>query len=150
MKSRPCGCIEVSEISGSVGNDNLAGTGGNDTLHGADGNDTLNGGSGNDLMYGDAGNDRMRGGIGDDTLLGGDGADTFVFYRGDGHDRIGDYQQGVDHLEFRSISGREITWTATDGGVTVSYGGLGGQAADHGEVFVAGVATLSYSDFIFS
>jgi Ca2+-binding RTX toxin-like protein len=140
----------VSDISGSAANNNLAGASGNDVIHGGAGNDTLNGGAGNDVLFGEADNDRLCGGSGDDTLFGGDGADTFVFYRADGHDRIGDYRQGVDHLEFHGISGREITWTATDGGVLLCYGGIGSQAANHGEIFVAGVTALGHSDFIFS
>jgi serralysin len=131
----------LANISGTIKNDNLIGTGSNDTILG---------GSGNDVIDGGAGNDRFRGGPGDDVLHGGSGADTFVFYRAEGHDRITDFQRGVDHLEFRGISGREIAWTATDGGVIVSYGGLGGQAADHGEIFIADIIALGFSDFIFS
>jgi Ca2+-binding RTX toxin-like protein len=128
----------------------IIGTTNNDILMGTGGNDAMIGGAGDDVISGGEGNDRLRGDKGDDILQGGSGADTFIFYRADGHNRIDDFQQGVDHLEFRGISGREITWTATEGGVIVSYGGLAGQAADHGEVFLAGVTTLGFSDFIFS
>jgi Ca2+-binding RTX toxin-like protein len=128
----------------------ISGTSKNDSLTGTSGNDIIIGGAGSDTISGGAGNDRMRGSAGDDILTGGSGADTFVFYRAEGDDRINDFQQGVDRLEFRGISGREITWTATDGGVTVSYGGMAGQAADHGEIFVAGITALGFSDFIFS
>ena len=146
-------------IHGTENIDNLTGTRSNDVMHGAAGNDTLYGGYGNDLVSGDAGNDRLLGAQGNDTLIGGDGADIliggdgadiFTFDRADGHDRIKDYQQGVDHLEFRGISGREIAWTAMEGGVVVRYGGLAGQAIDHGEIFIAGITALGYSDFIFS
>ena len=117
------------------------GTTGNDVLTGSIGNDYISAGMGDDLIIGEAGNDKLRGGA---------GADTFLFNRADGHDQIVDFQQGVDHLEFHGISGREITWTATDGGVTLSYGGLAGQAVDHGEIFIAGATSLGFGDFIFS
>ncbi|WP_222440596.1 calcium-binding protein [Siccirubricoccus deserti] len=126
------------------------GTTSNDILMGTGGNDAMIGGAGDDTISGGTGNDRLRGGKGDDILQGGSGADTFIFCRADGHDQIDDFQQGVDRLEFRGISGREITWTATEGGVTLSYGGLAGQAADHGEIFLAGITSLGFSDFIFS
>jgi Ca2+-binding RTX toxin-like protein len=140
----------MTVIYGSVSNNNLVGTNSADAIHGGDGNDTINGGAGNDSLFGDLGNDRMRGGPGDDQLSGGGGADTFVFYRADGHDRISDYQQGIDHIELHGISSKEITWAATDGGMTVRYGGMGGLAVDHGEIFVPGVTGLGFSDFVLS
>jgi Ca2+-binding RTX toxin-like protein len=140
----------MTTLYGSAANNNLVGTGGADVIYGNAGADILNGYYGDDSLFGGSGNDRLRGGPGSDRLTGDEGADRFVFYRADGYDQITDYQQGVDRLEFRSISGREITWTAVDGGVTVRYGGLGGQAPDHGEIFIAGVSALGSSDFIFS
>ena len=137
-------------INGGAGNDMVFGDGGADRLGGNLGNDTVDGGAGNDILFGDAGNDRLIGGAGNDKMTGGDGADIFVFNRADGMDRIVDYQQGIDHLEFHGVSGREITWTAVTGGVTVSYGGLAGQAVDHGEIFIAGITSLGFSDYIFS
>jgi serralysin len=137
-------------FSGSASNNSLVGTSLGDVMHGNAGHDTLNGGDGKDFLYGDAGNDRLRGGIGNDTLSGGEGADNFVFYRADGYDRIEDFVRGVDHLEFRAISIREISFTAVDGGVAVRYGGISGQASNHGEIFVAGVSALGIGDFIFS
>ncbi|MBL6082602.1 hypothetical protein JMJ56_32060 [Belnapia sp. T18] len=117
------------------------GTIGDDLLIGTSSNDYITGGGGNDVITGGAGNDRLRGGA---------GADTFLFNRADGHDRIVGFRQGVDHLEFHGMSGREITWTVGEGGVTLSYGGLAGQAANHGEIFIAGITSLGFNDFIFS
>ena len=117
------------------------GTTGNDLLTGSTGNDYINGGSGDDVIIGGAGNDKLRGGA---------GADIFLFNRADGLDRIVDFQQGVDHLEFHGVSGREVTWTAVTGGVSVSYGGLTGDAVDHGEIFITNITSLGFSDFIFS
>lgn len=140
----------MADIFGSGSNNSLYGTSLSDVMHGNSGNDTLNGGDGSDLLFGDIGNDRLRGGIGNDALSGGDGADTFVFYRADGYDQITDFIRGIDHLEFRNISIREVSFTAVEGGVNVRYGGISGQAANHGEIFIAGVSTLGLSDFIFS
>jgi Ca2+-binding RTX toxin-like protein len=140
----------MADFSGSASNNNLLGTSLGDVMHGNAGNDTLNGGDGIDFLYGDAGNDRLRGGTGNDKISGGEGADNFVFYRADGYDRIEDFAQGVDHLEFRAISIREVSFIAVDGGVSVRYGGISGQASNHGEIFVAGVSALGISDFIFS
>jgi Ca2+-binding RTX toxin-like protein len=140
----------MAVISGSASNNNLLGTNSGDVMHGNAGNDTLNGGDGKDFLYGDLGNDRLRGGIENDTISGGDGADNFVFYRADGYDRVEDFVRTFDHLEFRFISVREVSFTAVDGGVTVRYGGISGQAVNHGEIFVAGVSALGISDFIFS
>lgn len=149
----------VDTMHGDTGNDTLLGGRGddfifgdsdNDRLSGGIGNDLLDGGLGNDILLGDAGDDRLFGGLGNDRLTGGIGADVFLFNRANGLDRITDYVQGVDHLEFHEISGREIVWRASVGGVTVSYGGLAGQAVDHGEIFIAGITKLGFSDFIFS
>ena len=74
-------------LSGGDGADILLGGGGNDRLSGDNGHDSLNGG---------AGADRLDGGAGDDVLSGGAGADMFVF--NGGHDRIADFEQGVDHI----------------------------------------------------
>ncbi|RZI69855.1 MAG: hypothetical protein EOP13_22900 [Pseudomonas sp.] len=117
------------------------GTIGNDSITGTIGNDYISAGIGDDVIIGGAGNDKLRGGA---------GADIFLFNRADGNDQIVDFQQGIDHLELHGISAREVTWITTVGGVTLSYGGLAGQAADHGEVFIAGITSLGFSDFVFS
>ena len=45
-----------------------------------------------DLIYGGAGADTIYGGKGNDSLFGGDGADEFVWNKGDGNDKILDYE----------------------------------------------------------
>jgi len=96
-------------LVGMSGNDSLFGNGqddfilGNrddDYLDGGDGNDTLYGGTQNDTLYGGNGNDRLNGDKNDDKLFGGDGADTFVYNKAFGNDYLGDFQDGVDHIEF--------------------------------------------------
>ncbi|MCQ0970705.1 hypothetical protein MLD63_09740 [Paracoccus sp. TK19116] len=105
-------------LVGGVANDSLIGGNGNDTLRGGDDLDTLNGGAqndllaggnGSDLLVGGAGNDtlfgegqadRLIGGPGNDVLSGGLGADRFIFTNGFGDDRIVDWQDGQDRLDF--------------------------------------------------
>ena len=159
LGDRLLGSSAADVLNGDAGNDTLLGGNGNDLLFGGTdndrlsgglGNDLLDGGDGNDVLMADAGDDQLFGGVGNDRLTGGIGADIFLFNRANGLDRITDYVQGVDHLEFHGISGREIVWTTTTGGVTLSYGGLAAQAVDHGEIFIAGITKLGFSDFIFN
>ncbi|MFM2280955.1 MAG: hypothetical protein RLZZ444_3186, partial [Pseudomonadota bacterium] len=74
---------------GSAGGDWLLGTAGNDRLYGR---------QGNDVLKGLGGDDRLRSKLGDDRLWGGDGADTFVFMKNGGHDRIMDFETGIDRI----------------------------------------------------
>jgi serralysin len=110
------------KISGGAGNDVLYGRGGNDVLNGRAGDDRLYGGAGNDILIGGAGNDKLYGGAGNDVLkggagkdylaggkgndilTGGKGADTFYFAKGDGNDKITDFEAGragKDVIEFQ-------------------------------------------------
>lgn len=68
--------LNVSEINGQGGNDNLQGGFLNDSLFGGAGDDVLLGRNGNDLLNGQDGNDTLIGVNGNDTLLGSDGNDT--------------------------------------------------------------------------
>lgn len=106
-KDRLTGGAGDDLLLGRKGNDVLTGNGGNDSLQGGAGNDILRGGSGNDRLLGQAGADRiaggagkdvLTGGAGNDTLTGGSGADTFVFRKGDGKDRITDFNPDQDRL----------------------------------------------------
>ena len=105
-------------LVGEAGNDTLYGGDGNDmltgdaadlpvSLHGADvlvggnGNDTAWGGAGNDTLVGGTGADWLYGGTGNDTIYGsGSGADgsrdVYVYYKGDGVDKVMDFESGVD------------------------------------------------------
>lgn len=80
------------QLMGLVGNDALWGGDGRDLLRGGVGNDALHGGAGADQMMGDIGRDTLWGDAGNDTLWGGAGADLFIFARGGGRDRIGDFR----------------------------------------------------------
>ncbi|MFC4319675.1 cadherin-like domain-containing protein, partial [Rhizobium alvei] len=74
------------------------GSAGNDRVIGTEGNDRLYGRQGNDVLKGLGGDDRLRSKLGDDRLWGGDGADTFVFMHNGGHDRIMDFETGIDTI----------------------------------------------------
>ncbi|WP_083098933.1 calcium-binding protein [Pseudophaeobacter leonis] len=87
-----------SEINGKGGRDKLYGNGGDDTLGGGAGNDKLFGGKGDDILNGGGGRDVLRGNKGDDTLDGGAGADKFIFSRGDGSDKINNFNALADKI----------------------------------------------------
>jgi Ca2+-binding RTX toxin-like protein len=60
-------------------------------LKGTEANDVLTGTNADDRINGLVGNDVLSGGAGNDVLGGGTGSDTYLFARGDGADRIEDY-----------------------------------------------------------
>lgn len=82
-------------IDGGIGDDRIEGLAGDDTLIGGIGNDTLNGGAGNDVLIGGSGND---------YLDGGEGSDTYLFGRGDGHDRISNYDQTAGRMDVLQLA----------------------------------------------
>ena len=98
-------------INGTAGDEEIRAYGGDDTLNGLDGNDLLRGGKGNDILNGGNGNDRLRGDAGNDILTGGDGRDRFIFNNRGGQDKVTDYQDETDRLDFTNFG---IEATATD------------------------------------
>jgi hypothetical protein len=102
-------------LYGTIGNDTIIGGSHINLLFGDAGNDTLTGGADNDFLYGGDGNDRLVGGGGNDYLKGGHGADAFVFSEtSSGHDTIGDFAPGQDHLEIKqNLNGNNLA-TAAD------------------------------------
>lgn len=103
------------KLFGGAGRDHLFGQAGNDTLNGGGGNDTLAGGARADALLGAGGNDRLLGGGGSDILDGGRGRDVmnggagidgFVFGRGDGRDRVTDFQVDTDLVFIESGASR--------------------------------------------
>ena len=106
-------------IDGGAGNDTLSGVFGDDTINGGDGddfqidggdgddvlngnngNDIINGGAGNDLISGGAGNDTINSEAGNDLLIGNGGSDRFIFDSDSGFDRIADFEEGKDVIDF--------------------------------------------------
>jgi len=107
------GDIGNDTINGDAGNDIIDGGANNDVLNGASGADVINGGTGNDTLsgdaggddlFGDAGADTLNGGGGNDDLNGGAGADTFVANLGFRTDRIQDFENGTDQIDFSGNS----------------------------------------------
>lgn len=92
----------VENVVTGAGNDRIVGNGLANTVTAGTGNDVLVGLAGNDRLLGQAGNDRLQGGAGADTLAGGIGADHFLFSKGDGADRIADFQDGLDRIVINS------------------------------------------------
>lgn len=95
---------------------------GNDIVDGGGGNDWIDGGTGNDILRGGDGDDRIIGGAGNDSLYGGAGADTFVFAARAGKDRIFDFQDGVDRIEFTGINASSLKIRAVSSGTEITYG----------------------------
>lgn len=86
---------------------------GNDVLDGGSGSDTLQGGIGRDTLLGGDGDDLLIGGIGSDSLSGGSGNDIYFLGRGDGRDKIDNYDIGagrIDALDFDSGISSEQLW----------------------------------------
>lgn len=125
---------------GDAGRDRLSGLGGADKLYGGAGDDTLSGGAGRDVLFGDAGND---------VLGGGAEADVFEFRSGSGHDKITDFQDGLDMIRLVKIAGvaafSDLTITAQADGTLVGW--AGGSAS----VLLVGVAAgqVDAADFGF-
>lgn len=133
-------------LQGQAGADRLLGQAGNDRLLGQGGNDTLIGGGGRDTLLGGAGADRLDGGKGADVLTGGGGRDRFVFAAGDGADRITDFRDRTDRIEFRSgaESFDDLTLTQQGDDVLIRHvrGTIRVEDADLGD--------FDATDFIFS
>jgi T5SS/PEP-CTERM-associated repeat protein len=151
-------------LNGGDGDDTITGGGGTDTINGGADDDTIfgnnardiiDGGTGNDILNGGRENDELRGGNGDDMILGstgndslyGDsGADTFQFRANHGVDRIFDFQDGTDVIEFNINSVNDIsdlTLTNVFSGVDIDYG--------TGTIRVIGLDDTDFSaaDFVF-
>jgi Ca2+-binding RTX toxin-like protein len=112
----------IDKVIGSSFSDGLFANDSGVVLDGGAGHDLLVGGTGLDVLIGGSGDDTLEGGLGLDVLTGGAGADHFVFNRGDGPDRVTDFQAGVDKIVlgdgFNTFNGPFGTdgelWTGTE------------------------------------
>lgn len=112
-------------LRGSTGNDTLNGGSNNDRLLGGESRDKLNGGTGNDRLFGGEGHDKLSGGRGADVLSGNAGRDEFRFSRGDGKDRITDFQTSIDTLRldgFGAIEEIELLFEQENQDVAFKFG----------------------------
>ena len=76
--------VNIENVTGSQGNDNITGDGEINTFLGGLGNDRLDGAGGDDILEGGFGNDTFIGGAGVDTFRGGQGSDTADYSTGGG------------------------------------------------------------------
>lgn len=118
-------------LHGDAGNDRMEGNLGLDMLFGGGGNDRMDGGGDNDMLVGGDHSDAIQGGDGDDKLYGdnvSDGnrnegfADFFVFDKNDGHDKVFDFENGIDSIAL--LEGMDDLTFIQNGGrtVTMEYG----------------------------
>jgi Ca2+-binding RTX toxin-like protein len=138
-------------INGGNGNDTIdAGTGA-DTVAGGAGNDVLLGGSGTDNLSGGDGNDTLNGGAGNDFLAGARGLDTFVFGQNFGHDVVGDFTPGQDHLQFQAVAGlgsfNDVLSHAVQSGTNVIITDTAGDTVQLNNV---NLSSLHAGDFVFA
>lgn len=130
----------ADRLFGDGGDNSLMGGSGNDQLFGRFGDDTLSGGDGRDNLVAGLGDDTLYGGSGNDRLLGNAGDDVFVFGDDHGSDRIDDFVQGEDLIEFTNDlidfasltieqDGANVVITSAEGTITV----LGSDVADFTE-----------------
>ncbi|HQV04920.1 Ig-like domain-containing protein [Novosphingobium sp.] len=136
--------VIMTTVNGTAGIDVIkAALGAPVFASGGDGIDQIRGGNLADSIFGDGGNDKLMGLGGADVLTGGAGADQFRYLftsdsgLGTAADRIGDFTNGEDKLDFRVLdadpntAGRQaLTFIgtsafATDGSAQVRYVDIG-------------------------
>lgn len=138
--------VGIENIEGGDGKDRFYGNSYANRFEGDDGHDYLYGRAGNDRLIGDDGNDTLRGGAGADRMTGGDDADVFYFEGSAGTDRIDDFENGEDRIEFGSgaNSMSDLSFSQVGSATYIKYAG--------GTVIVDNIGYYFFdsSDFIFS
>jgi Ca2+-binding RTX toxin-like protein len=139
---------------GTEAGDRLTGDDGADSLRGLAGNDSMSGMGGNDELLGDMGNDTLSGGAGTDLLLGGIGDDTYLFQRGDGVDRIADFDRvsgSNDKLVFGSgISAADVIVERQDDHIVLTVAGSTNGSVDAIAIRWFGSEALRIESVVFS
>ena len=129
----------ADRMGGGEGKDRMSGEGGGDRLSGDGGADRISGGAGRDRLEGDGGNDRLEGDA---------GRDVFAFRRKDGRDKILDWQDRRDKIEFETGPDRfrDLAIKQKGADVTIDY------RKDGGKIIVADADADDFGkgDFIFS
>ena len=138
--------VLISQMLG--GSDTIIMSAYSDYMEGRNGRDTMSGGGGQDTLLGGNGADQITGGIGNDTLIGGTDAyrDVFVFASASGHDKITDFQDGVDRIEFTSgpTSFAQLHLSQSGVDVLVQFG------TSSVLIEPATLASLTAADFLFT
>jgi Ca2+-binding RTX toxin-like protein len=123
----------IERVYASIYNDNLTGDGAANYLFGQNGNDSLNGMAGNDW------------------LSGGNGIDSFVFSGpAIGNDRITDYLDGTDIINFQGLTNLSFSNLVFAGQGTTLVTINGFQGANTVLVQSASAFTLDAADFLFT
>lgn len=154
------GTVSNDELSGGEGTDSLFGLAGDDTILGLGGDDFVFGNQGEDVLDGSQGNDTIFGGKEDDVILDIGGGDDFVFgnlgnddiFAGEGNDQVfggqaDDFVFGGAGNDFVSGDKGSDVVDGTDPGNTTNPGFgqidtlVGGEGFD---VFLLGFESLSY------
>jgi len=141
------------QVESAINFENIVGSQGDDTLIGTSGNNALKGGDGND---------RIIGGDGYDWITGGAGADIIELNFGDGHDRMYDFEDGVDIIDLSStglsfadliITDKELQGQDPDFSVEIGYefSGNGRNAFAISDLELQGITSdqISEADFYF-
>lgn len=141
--------VNVENVQGSPRGDILIGDNDANNLQGLDGDDDIQGNGGDDWLLGQVGDDRLNGGEGADRLYGNEGDDTFIFSFGHGDDRILDFTNGEDLIDFSAfgLSGfDELTVSSISDSVKIDLTEHGG-----GTILLQNfdIADLDASDFLF-
>ena len=137
-----------ADVAGGKGADRLFASDDGNRLIGGAGADRLQGGDGRDRLEGGGGKDRLIAERGNDRLEGGGGRDVFSFRRKDGLDRILDWQDGRDKIEFETGAQRlrDLTIRQRGDDVTIDYRKDGGKIV----VLDAELDDFGRGDFVFS
>ena len=126
-------------INANQKNNRIFGGSGNDYIFGLKGNDSLVGNAGKDTLDGGTGDDTLIGGAGNDLLTGGSGSDVFIWNKGDGNDKIADYES-EDEIQINGVAVKSVTETKNKQDVIFTLG-------NNQKITVAGAVgkTISYS-----
>jgi Ca2+-binding RTX toxin-like protein len=117
---------------------------------GNDDDNVVMGNKGDNTLAGGAGDDFLGGGKGDDTMNGDEGEDMFVFKRGDAHDRITGFEDGIDQIylpefkkfdSFEDLEGR-ISQHGADVWISLGQG-------DRLVIMNTDIGTIDENDFSF-
>lgn len=164
-------------IAGNSADNSVQTNDGEDRLLGKAGNDRLDGGLGDDVLFGGAGDDVLQAFQGSDRMEGGDGADTFLFAfvlsefpSGTQDHQIRDFKSGTDKIDMTGFSDATFDVAPSFRDCHFSFIGSADFSGDADEVRfeagrvyadlnqdgasdysfrVAGVESLSASDFLF-